>query len=89
MTLRFARHTDQLEDLIRFYSQVLNFEILGDFRNHDDYDGVFLGLPNTDWHIEFTTSKEKTSHTFDDDDILVFYPKSMSHYEALQANLKD
>ena len=62
MTLRFARHTNDLEAIKSFYITILDFELLGSFENHNNYNGVFLGFQNADWHLEFTVSNEKTNH---------------------------
>ena len=43
MTFRFARHTNDLEQIKSFYIDILGFELLGDFENHNDYDGIFIG----------------------------------------------
>ena len=42
--LRVARPTDQLEEVVRFYSAGVGLEILGSFQDHDGFDGVMLGL---------------------------------------------
>ncbi len=81
MKFRSARHTDNLLPIISFYRNVLGLEILGDFKDHDGYDGVFLGIPGAGWHLEFTTSAEKVNHEPDDDDLLVFYPDSAEEHE--------
>jgi hypothetical protein len=47
--------------------------LLGEFKNHSGYDGVFIGKKEADWHLEFTQTNEKVDHKFDDDDLLVFY----------------
>src|SRR5690606_27130923 len=78
-----ARHTNDLKPIIEFYTKVLGFEILGSFENHSNYDGVFLGLPDLDWHLEFTTSNEKATHTPDKDDLIVFYLKSETELNAI------
>jgi YycE-like N-terminal domain/YycE-like C-terminal domain len=88
MIFRIARHTNDLKSLINFYCKILNFEILGIFENHNDYNGVFLGKPNSDWHIEFTESKEKAIHIFDEDDILVFYPLNSEEHSKIIENIK-
>ena len=88
MIFRFARHTNNLAGLIDFYVDILNFEVLGKFENHGSYDGVFLGKKNQNWHLEFTTSSEKAHHIFDDDDILVFYPETMSMYHQIISNIE-
>jgi len=88
MQFRYARHTQKLESLIYFYTSVLNFEILGEFKNHDNYDGVFLGVKGQNWHLEFTQNGEKPNSKFDEDDTLVFYPESNEDYRKILDNLK-
>jgi catechol 2,3-dioxygenase-like lactoylglutathione lyase family enzyme len=88
MTFRFARHTNNLEPLKSFYCNVLGLEILGGFENHNGYDGVFIGKPNENWHLEFTKSNELVEFNFGEEDILVFYPNSKLEYEMLVENLK-
>ncbi|WP_262151297.1 VOC family protein [Chryseobacterium foetidum] len=88
MQFRYARHTQKLESLIYFYTSVLNFEILGEFKNHDNYDGVFLGIKGQNWHLEFTQNGEKPNSKFDEDDTLVFYPESNEDYRKILDNLK-
>lgn len=73
MIFRVARHTSNIKKLSHFYSSILGFEVLGSLKNHDNYDGVFLGKRNENWHIEFTQSNEASKAVFDEDDILVFY----------------
>lgn len=80
MILRVARHTNDLKKIENFYVNILGFERLGGFQNHNDYDGVFIGKPNLDWHFEFTQSEAKAIHAFDEDDITVLYPATISEY---------
>lgn len=86
MQLRVARHTTDLKAITAFYTRLLNLKILGDFTGHAGYDGVFLGLPNSDWHLEFTASAEAPIHQPDDDDLLVFYADNATAYNELIAN---
>jgi len=88
MDFRLARHTNNLNSIIEFYTNVLDFDILGQFENHENYDGVFLGKQGLDWHLEFTTSSDKAEHTTDEDDALVFYPKTITDYEAILSNIE-
>lgn len=83
MRFRVARHTNNIDSIINFYRNILGLEILGEFKNHDNYDGVFLGFKNKDWHLEFTVSDEKPIHNFDDDDLLVFYCDSQDEYQVI------
>ena len=88
MEFRYARHTQKIESLIYFYTSVLNFEILGKFENHDGYDGIFLGIKGENWHLEFTQNEEKPQSHFDEDDALVFYPKTQESYDEILEILK-
>lgn len=87
MTFRFARHTNKLKEIIKFYKELLKFEILGQFEDHEGYNGVFIGLKNADWHLEFTETKEPVNHTFDEDDILVFYPQNEIEYNTILSQI--
>jgi hypothetical protein len=80
MKLRVARHTNNLDKIENFYGNILDFERLGGFQNHNNYDGVFIGKSGVDWHFEFTQSEEKVNYTFDDDDVIVLYPVTVSEY---------
>ena len=53
--VRVARPTDRLAAVEKFYSTDLGLPVLYRFENHAGYDGVMLGLPGTDYHLEFTT----------------------------------
>jgi catechol 2,3-dioxygenase-like lactoylglutathione lyase family enzyme len=52
--VRFARPTDRLEEVTRFYRDGLGLEVIGSFGGHTGYDGVMLGLPGKPYHLEFT-----------------------------------
>ena len=76
MTFRYARHTTDLYRIEKFYTEIVGLEKLGGFENHNNYDGLFLGHNNSNWHLEFTTSTDHPKSKFDEDDILVFYVNS-------------
>ena len=88
MIVRVARHTSDLNAIVTFYHEILGLDILGSFENHDNYDGVFLGLHNENWHLEFTTSHAAPEHEPDADDLFVFYTKSMKEYNHLIERFK-
>jgi len=48
--LRVARHTERLEELVRFYRDGLGLAEIGGFSDHDGYSGVFLEVPGTGAH---------------------------------------
>jgi catechol 2,3-dioxygenase-like lactoylglutathione lyase family enzyme len=84
MKLRIARHTTDLNRIIDFYGRVLGLKVLGSFKDHLDYSGVFMGLPGENWHLEFTVSKSIPQHQNDDDDLLVFYAASLEEFAAIK-----
>lgn len=87
MKLRVARHTRDLNRIIDFYGRVLGLKILGEFKDHDNYSGVFLGPPNADWHLEFTVSGYQPVHVPDDDDLLVFYASSIAEFNLIKERI--
>ena len=87
MFLRVARHTNDLERIENFYVDILGFERLVGFQNHNNYDGVFIGKSGLDWHFEFTQSASKAKHTFDEEDVIVLYPKTILDYNELENKL--
>lgn len=89
MKLRVARHTSNLDEIEDFYVNILGFERLGGFQNHNNYDGVFIGKSGLDWHFEFTQSKENAKHTFDEDDVTVLYPATILEYDVFLNRLID
>ena len=87
MKLRVARHTKSLQPLIDFYTKVIGLEIIGEFKNHNNYDGVFIGSKDAAWHLEFTVSNDKPDHHPDEEDLLVFYPASEEEYKRIKENI--
>lgn len=87
MNFRYARHTADIQILQKFYTEVLGFQVLGSFTNHQGYDGVFLGFPDKDWHLEFTQNEDLPQSIFDEDDALVFYPSQLEDYEGISKNI--
>jgi len=88
MRFRLARHTKELQPIVNFYCGILGFEILGRFEGHNHYDGVFIGKPNSDWHLEFTVSGELPKHQSDDDDLLVFYADDETEFFGICKKLE-
>jgi len=73
--VRMARPTRSLQAIIRFYCEGLELEIIGSFAGHANYSGVMIGLPNRDYHLEFT-EHEATQRDYappSADNLLVFY----------------
>ncbi len=83
MQVRFARHTARLEKVVRFYRDGLGLPELGSFRGHDGYDGVFLGLPGTDAHLEFTSGGDHDAPAPHPESLLVLYLGDTHAVEAI------
>ena len=88
MTFRYARHTTNLQEIEKFYTEIVGLEKIGSFENHNNYDGLFLGHKNSNWHLEFTTSTNKPNSKFDQDDILVFYLNSEIELAQIKKTIK-
>lgn len=84
MKFRAARHTTDLNRIIDFYGRILGLKVLAQFKAHNNYDGVFLGLPGADWHLEFTISDIAPIHLPDDDDLLVFYAETVTEFNSIK-----
>ncbi len=52
--IRFARPTNDLTPILRFYEEGLMFRRIGEFKDHAGYTGVMLGMPDASVHLEFT-----------------------------------
>lgn len=71
---RIARPTNNLKAVVTFYKEALGLKELGSFSGHDGYDGVMLGLPGEQYHLEFTQHDSQTALPEPTrENILVFY----------------
>jgi catechol 2,3-dioxygenase-like lactoylglutathione lyase family enzyme len=73
MQLRVARHTTRLDELVRFYRDGLGLPEIGRFDGHEGYDGVFLAVPGTDAHLEFTSGGPHGPPAPNPETLLVLY----------------
>jgi catechol 2,3-dioxygenase-like lactoylglutathione lyase family enzyme len=87
MKIRIARHTANLKQITAFYCDVMGFNILGKFDDHNGYNGVFIGQNQQNWHLEFTTSADAPQHLPDEDDLLVWYADSQQEYDDINHRL--
>jgi catechol 2,3-dioxygenase-like lactoylglutathione lyase family enzyme len=72
--LRVARPTDKLDEVTRFYTVGLGFEVLGSFEDHAGFDGVMLGHPDWPYHLEFTRKRgHPAGRAPTQDNLLIFY----------------
>ncbi len=85
MKFRAARHTNDLQAIYEFYHDILGLDFLGQFKEHESYNGMFFGKEGENWHLEFTTSSDAPDHHPDEDDIWVFY---FTDEQLLQEKIK-
>jgi catechol 2,3-dioxygenase-like lactoylglutathione lyase family enzyme len=72
--LRIARPTNNIEGLLPFYRDGLGFEVVGQFADHDGFDGVMLSLKSAGYHLEFTRAAgHDAGRAPTQDNLLVFY----------------
>jgi GNAT superfamily N-acetyltransferase/catechol 2,3-dioxygenase-like lactoylglutathione lyase family enzyme len=81
MQLRLARHTERLDELVRFYRDGLGLAEIGGFRDHEGYDGVFLEVPGTGTHLELTAGGGHGAPAPHPESLLVLY---LGDEEAVQ-----
>ena len=88
-TLRVARPTDNLQALATMYTEGLELQVIGQFQDHDGFDGIILGHSNGPYHLEFTT---KAGHTAGPaptkDNLLVFYIANTEDWRASCARME-
>lgn len=82
-TLRVARATDHLDEVVRFYVAGLGLEKLGSFEDHDGFDGVMIGAPGAAYHLEFTRRRgHDAGRAPTQENILVFYVPVEREWQA-------
>lgn len=90
LRIRFARPTDRLDEVVEFYRDGLGLVELGRFEAHDGYDGVMLGLPGSDVHLEFTSHEDGSACPAPSvDNLLVLYVDSEVAASLVAARLAD
>lgn len=87
---RIARPTNQLAKLVEFYMEGLGLKKIGEFRNHEGYDGVMLGLPNNGYHLGFTQAEEKVDLPIPTmEHLLVFYLPNRFERDRIVKHLRN
>jgi catechol 2,3-dioxygenase-like lactoylglutathione lyase family enzyme len=74
--------------VIAFYTDGLGLQELGRFEGHAGYDGVLVGLPGSDYHLEFTRHADGSPGPAPStDNLLVLYLESKREAELVAARL--
>ncbi|HEX8475349.1 MAG TPA: VOC family protein [Pyrinomonadaceae bacterium] len=88
--VRIARPTDRLTEIVKFYCGALGLKQVGSFQNHDGYDGVMIGLPDRDYHLEFTQHAHGgPCPAPSKDNLLVLYVEDKRGIERLAERLRE
>jgi catechol 2,3-dioxygenase-like lactoylglutathione lyase family enzyme len=88
--LRIARPVSDLERSVMLYRRGLGLDELGRFHDHAGFDGVILGAPGMDYHLEFTFCRAHPLRpTATLDDLLVFYVSERADWAAVCARMLD
>jgi catechol 2,3-dioxygenase-like lactoylglutathione lyase family enzyme len=87
MQVCFARHTDRLEEVVRFYRDGIGLGEVGRFRDHAGYDGVFLAANGSGAHLEFTSGGRETPPEPHPESLVVLYLGDEETVRAVTARL--
>ena len=88
--IRVARPTDRLAEVVRFYTEGLGLEEIDRFEGHAGYDGVLIGLPGSEHHLEFTSHAEGSPGAAPSrDNLLVFYVEDQRVLEEFAERLRE
>jgi hypothetical protein len=89
--MRVARPTDNLDEISKMYQLGLCLNVLGQFENHDGFDGIILGHSKYPYHLEFTHHRgTKVGGAPTSDNLLIFYIEDVrtqhGNYEPTKIN---
>lgn len=88
--LRLARPTDKLQEVVRFYHEGVGLDIIDSFKEHAGYDGVMLGLPDFQYHLEFTQHiNGSPCPSPSQDNLIVFYIPNKEKRDEIVQRLGD
>ena len=88
-SIRVARPTDRLAEVVRFYTEGLGLEQIGGFEDHDGYSGAILGLPGRELQLEFTSHSEGSPGGAPSaENLLVFYLDDAATRDRAAARLR-
>lgn len=81
--LRIARPTDNLDTVALMYINGLGLQLLGEFNDHEGFNGRILGHPQHPWHLEFTQHAGSiVGRAPTQDNLLVFYMPDKIEWET-------
>ncbi len=88
LQLRIARPVRDLALAKDMYCRGLGLVLLGEFADHDGFDGVLLGRAGSSYHLEFTISAtDRVLPTPTPEDLLVLYQPDRAEWQSLCQNM--
>ncbi|GEO11646.1 VOC family protein [Segetibacter aerophilus] len=85
---RIARPTNKIEEVTEFYTKGLGLKVLYEFEGHEGYRGVMIGLPDLQYHLEFTQDGKGTpGKAPTKDNLLVLYFKTLAELNIIKDKL--
>ncbi|NJL82819.1 MAG: VOC family protein [Chloroflexaceae bacterium] len=88
-TVRIARPTDHLDEVVRFYTEGLGLKILSHFEEHEGFDGVMIGIPGEPYHFEFTQQRGHfVGRAPTQDNLIVFYLPDQQEWQRTVKQMK-
>lgn len=88
--VRIARPTDKLGEMERFYCEGVGLKKVGSFQGHSGYTGLMIGLPDTNYHLEFTKHEDGSSCPAPTkDNLLVLYMPDRKAIERIAHKLEE
>jgi catechol 2,3-dioxygenase-like lactoylglutathione lyase family enzyme len=88
-TLRVARPTNKLDQVVRFYQEGLGLTEIFRFNDHDGFDGVILGMEGAAYHLEFTRRQgHNAGRAPTQDNLLVFYLPDEGEWQGAIERMK-
>jgi catechol 2,3-dioxygenase-like lactoylglutathione lyase family enzyme len=86
---RCARPSDRLGALRHFFVDALGCTLLGEFADHEGFDGLIVGDPSRAWQIEFVHQRGHLAVPVPSDEhLLVFYLPDRAARDARAAVLE-
>jgi catechol 2,3-dioxygenase-like lactoylglutathione lyase family enzyme len=81
--IRIARPTDNLQSVLKFYKSGLGFDIIGQFSDHDGFDGIMLGHKGAGYHLEFTRQRGGSAgRAPSEENLLVWYIPDKEEWQS-------
>lgn len=90
MQVHIARPTDKMKEIEAFYCVGLGLQKIGSFTKHSGYDGLMIGLPSFDYHLESTAHEDGSPCPAPtNDNLLVFYIPDANVIQTIAKRLNE